>query len=249
MTGRKWEHQIYPLSFSEMANFHTAKTEKSLLEKRLLYGCYPDVVLNSENAEEIVRGLANSNMYKDVLKWANISKSHKIVNLTKALAYQVGSQVSTREIGQLIDLDHKTVEKYINLLEQAYIIFKVESFSRNLRNELKASNKYYFYDVGIRNAIIGDFRAVDKRDDIGGLFENFIISELVKKNNEIGNFWRTKSQAELDYIVSRNGQLEVYEIKWNPKARVTIPKQFVSAYTPNIIEVINRDNYDEFLVT
>jgi predicted AAA+ superfamily ATPase len=248
MTGRKWEYQMYPFSFAELANFHGLEVEKSLLKRRLLYGTYPDVVTDPNNAEEILRGISNANMYKDVLKWSNLYKTDKIEDLTKALAYQIGSQVSFREIGNLLSLDHKTVEKYINLLEQAFVIFRVGSYSRNLRNELKASNKYYFYDVGVRNAVIDDFNPLKARRDIGSLFENYMIAELVKKSGKIGYFWRNRDGGEVDYVVEKNRKVSAYEFKWSPKRSGRMPKQFIEAYTPEVMKIVNSDNYYNILL-
>lgn len=180
LTGRKWEYKMYPLSFEEMVNHHGLMDEKRLLPHRLVYGYYPDVVNHPGSEVEILKQLSDSYLYKDILDWEHIKKANKIVKLLQALAFQVGSEVSYNELGQLCDLDPKTVERYVILLEQSYIIFRLGSFSRNLRNELKSSRKIYFYDNGIRNAVIANFALAETRPDIGALFENFIVSERIK---------------------------------------------------------------------
>jgi len=180
LTGRKWEFHLYPLSFSEMVNHHGFLEEKRLLSHRLVYGYYPEVVTKAGNEKEVLKQLSDSYLYKDLLMWERIQKPEKLVRLLKALSFQVGNQVSYNELGKLTDLDNKTIEKYINLLEQVYIIFRIESFSRNLRSELKSSRKIYFYDNGIRNALIANFNPPELRQDIGALWENFLMSERMK---------------------------------------------------------------------
>jgi len=253
LTGRKWEYNMYPLSFEEMVTHHGLLEEKRLIPHRLVYGYYPDVVSNPGDEIEILRGLSDSYLYKDVLAWERIKKSEKLVKLLQALAYQVGSQVSYNELGQLCGLDTKTVEKYITLLEECYIIFRLYSFSRNLRDELKTSKKIYFYDNGIRNALISSYSIAEKRSDIGALWENFIISERKKKLEydliyRHSWFWRTFSQKEIDYVEVGDGKIYAYEFKWNPKAKHKTPKQFLEAYPESSFQVIHRDNIEDFLL-
>jgi predicted AAA+ superfamily ATPase len=252
LTGRKWEFRMFPLTFSEMVLHHGLDNERARLATRLTYGYYPAVVTHPNDEADILAELANSNLYKDVLKWANIKKSDKLITLLQALAYQIGSQVSVNELSQLVGLDNKTVEKYLMLLEQAFVIFHLGSFSRNLRNELKSSHKFYFYDVGIRNALIDNFSDPERRTDIGSLFENFVIAELTKRNNRLllgnaGFFWRTTAQQEVDYVREENGRMTAYEIKWNPKARAHVPKTFMQAYEPEHTKILHRDNFFEEL--
>jgi predicted AAA+ superfamily ATPase len=253
LTGRKWEFQMFPVSFGEMARHHGEATEILNLEKRLLYGYYPNVLTNPGDEERVLAELANSNLYKDVLTWGNLRKSDKLISLLQALAYQVGSLVSMNELANLIGLDMKTVEKYISLLEQAFVIFHFGSFSRNLRNELKASRKFYFYDVGIRNAIINNFQLPSVRADIGHLFENFVIAELVKSNprfvlSQAGHFWRSSSGQEVDYVFEKDGGITAYEIKWNPRAKAHIPGAFMTRYTPAKTKILHRENFFEELL-
>ncbi len=182
LTGRKWEYQLYPLSFEELVNHHGLLEEKQLLKHRLLYGYYPDVVTSPGEEKEVLKQLTDSYLYKDILMWQKIQKPEKLVKLLQALSHQIGNQVSYNELSQIVGLDNETVEKYISLLEKTFIIYRLGSYSKNLRSELKRSRKIYFYDVGIRNAIIANFQQVNLRQDIGALWENFIINERLKYN-------------------------------------------------------------------
>lgn len=253
LTGRKWEYKMFPLSFSEMVQHHGLLEEKRLIPHRLVYGYYPDVVNHQGSEKEILKQLSDSYLYKDVLMLDEIKKPEKLVKLLQALALQVGSQVSYNELGNLCGLDSKTVEKYITLLEQTFVVFKLSSFSRNVRNELKNSKKIYFYDNGIRNALIANFNQIENRADIGALWENFLISERIKYlnyNNKWANywFWRTKEQKEIDFVEEENGQIAAFEFKWNPEAKVKFPKQFSENYPNSSFEIVHRDNFDEFLL-
>lgn len=253
LTGRKWEYKMYPLSFGEMVNHHGLIDEKRLLPHRLIYGYYPDVVNHPGAETDILKQLSESYLYKDILDWEHIKKADKLVKLLQALAFQVGSEVSYNELGQLCDLDPKTVERYVILLEQSYIVFRLGSFSRNLRNELKSSRKIYFYDNGIRNAVIANFSLAETRSDIGALFENFLISERIKylQYNHLWNntwFWRTTAMQEIDFIEEANGQISAYEFKWNPKRSAKFPQSFANNYPGSTFTIINRDNIEEFLL-
>ena len=180
LTGRKWEFKMYPISFQEMVNHHGLLNEIRLLPHRLVYGFYPDVVNHQGNEKEILKQLSDSYLYKDLLMMDQIKKPSALVKLLQALALQIGSQVSYHELAQICGLDGKTVEKYMMLLEQSYIIFRLASFSRNQRNELKKSRKVYFFDNGIRNALIANFEHIENRTDIGALWENYLVSERIK---------------------------------------------------------------------
>ncbi len=252
LTGRKWEYRLFPVSFDEMVKHHGLLEEKRLIPHRLLYGYYPDVVNHQGNEKEVLRQLSDSFLYKDILMWEQIKKPDKLLKLLQALAFQVGSQVSYNELGQLCGLDSKTVEKYIILLEQTFIIFRLSSFSRNLRNELKNSRKIYFYDNGIRNALIANFNQIELRTDVGALWENFIISERIKHlhySEKWKNYWywRTKDQKELDFVEESDGQIFAYEFKWNPLAKVKKPKQFLENYPDSIFETIHPGNCESFI--
>jgi predicted AAA+ superfamily ATPase len=253
LTGRKWEYSLFPLSFSEMANHHNLLEEHKQLHKRIIFGYYPDVVCRENKAIDTLKELATSYLYKDILQWEGLKKSDKILKLLQALAFQVGSQVSYSELGQICGLDNKTVEKYIMLLEQAFVIFRLHSFSRNLRNELKFSKKIYFYDNGIRNALISNFNSLEFRQDVGALWENFLMAERMKRNNYAKHytqiyFWRTLAQKEIDYIEEYNGNIYAYEFKWNPKKTTKIPSHFTAAYPNAQFQCITPDNYWEFIM-
>lgn len=252
MTGRKWEFMLFPLSFKEMVDYHGLMTEKGLLNQRLVFGYYPEVVTHSTDQVPILKQLANSYLYKDILIWERILKPEKLERLVQALAFQIGQEVSYHELGKLTGLDNETVERYINLLEKAYIVFRLSSLSRNLRNELKKSRKIYFFDNGLRNAIINSFNPVELRNDVGALWENFIISERYKFINNTDYycnryFWRTTAQQEIDYIEEKDGKIMAYECKWSPNERLKIPKPFQSAYPGAEMKVIDRENFTEFL--
>ncbi|MDR1453821.1 MAG: ATP-binding protein [Candidatus Margulisbacteria bacterium] len=247
LTGRKWEFWLPPLSFRELSLQNGLISEKTNLENRLLYGSYPDVVMNPSDARERVEALSKDNLYKDVLNLSEIIKTDKLSKILQALAFQIGSQVSINEIAGLVGLDSKTVDKYIALLEQSFIIFRLPSYSGNLRNELKASNKFFFYDVGIRNAVIDDFKPANLRLDIGRLFENYIVAEFKKHNAHKGYFWRTSQQQEIDYVAVRSGEIYAAEIKWNEKRKAKISRTFRDNYHPFAEYLLNRENYAEML--
>ncbi|MBQ5532329.1 MAG: ATP-binding protein [Bacteroidales bacterium] len=253
LTGRKWEYQLFPLSFGEMAAHHGKMKEMRMLPHRIIYGYYPEVVMNDGDEMETLKLLTDAYLYKDILSWENIKHPDKLHTLLRALAYQIGSQVSLNELGQMCSMDSKTVERYITLLEQCYIIFRLPSYSRNLRNELKTSRKIYFYDNGIRNALIADFNAPEIRQDVGALWENFVISERMKSNGYYRRwvnryFWRTKQQQEIDYLEEGGGKLHAYEIKWNPKAKTSFTKTFSNAYPQADFQVVTPENIADFLL-
>ncbi|HCS19129.1 MAG TPA: ATPase [Bacteroidetes bacterium] len=253
LTGRKWEYTMFPLSFSELVGHHGLLEEKRLIPHRMVFGSYPDVVMNPGNEKEILKQLSDSYLYKDVLMWENIQKPDKLVTLLQALAYQVGNQSSNNELAQICGLDSKTIEKYLTLLEQAFVIFRLGSFRRNLREELKQSRKIYFYDNGIRNAIIADFKQVENRNDVGALWENYIVSERIKflhNSRRWSNYWywRTKTQKEIDFIEEADGQLSAYEFKWNEKAKTKYPKQFMEAYPQSTYKIIHPGCIEDFVL-
>lgn len=252
LTGRKWEFKMYPISFQEMVNHHGLLNEIRLLPHRLIYGFYPDVVNHPGNEKEILKQLSDSYLYKYLLMIAQIKKPSALVKLLQALALQIGSQVSYHELAQICGLDGKTIEKYMMLLEQSYIIFRLTSFSRNQRNELKKSRKVYFFDNGIRNSLIANFEQIENRTDIEALWENYLVSERVKylayQQKWVNNwYWRTTEQQEIDYVEEENGQLSAYEFKWNPKAKGSIPNSFKKTYPTATINIIHRENFEQFL--
>jgi len=253
LTGRKWEYYLYPISFYEMVNHHGIIEEQRMLNERLVYGYYPEIVTSKGNEKDVLKQLTDSYLYKDILMWQGIKKPEKLLKLLQAIALQLGSEVSYNELGQTIGLDNETVEKYIQLLEKTFVIFRLSSLSRNLRKELKLSRKIYFYDNGIRNALIANFNQPELRQDVSALWENFLISERIKslhyKNIWTNKyFWRTHDQQEIDYIEERDGIIYGYEFKWNPKKTVRFSKTFLNAYPNSITNVISKDNYYDFLV-
>ena len=252
LTGRKLEYQLFPLSFEELVKHHGLLTEKRNLTTRLIYGSYPEVINNSGNEQQILKFLADSYLYKDLLMLDSIKKPEKLIKLLQALAFQIGSEVSYNEIGNLIGIDSKTVENYIDLLEKSFIIFKLSSLNRNARNELKLSKKIYFYDNGIRNAIINNFQIAEARQDIGALFENYLVAEKMKANEYHSYFprkyfWRTKDQQEIDYVEEINGGFYAFEFKYNENKKVRFSKTFTNAYPNAECLVISKSNYNDFL--
>lgn len=248
LTGRKYTFWLPSLTISELKSNNGDYNERANLPNRLLYGSYPAVVTRPSEAKETIKEIANDNLYRDVLNLNETIRTDRLRRLLQALAFQAGSQVSMNELAELIGIDHKTVARYIALLEQAFIIFRLPSFSRNLRNELKSSQKIYFYDNGIRNAIINDFRPVEIRQDIGLLFENYIVSELKKKYpNDNIYFWRTTDQQEIDFILEKDGEVSALEIKYSENKNVRFPNSFVQKYNPKETLTINRENYLDIL--
>ena len=254
LTGRKYEYHLYPLSTAELMESGGFLSVKQTLEARLIYGSYPDVLNHSDEAKEILMNIAGSYLYKDLLALEGIRKPVLLEKLLVALALQMGSEVSYNEIAQTIGSDSKTVEKYIDLLEKCYIVFRLSAFSRNLRTELKKSKKIYFYDNGIRNAILQNFAPLALRADVGALWENFFISERVKANHYQGRyvksyFWRTIQQQEIDYIEEEDGAFTAFEMKWNPKkASTALPSAFVKTYPLKESAIITPDSYLEWLI-
>lgn len=254
LMGRKREFRMFPLSFSEMVAHASLLEELRLMPHRMVYGYYPEVVSNPGNEAVILKELADSFLYKDILAIEGINKPDKLVRLLKALAFQIGSLVSYNEVGQLVGVDSKTVERYVDILEKSYIIFRLGTFSRNLRNELKQSRKIYFWDLGVRNAIIGNLAQVENRADIGALWENFVIAERMKHisyNDSLAQcwFWRTQQQKEIDYLEEEDGVLRAYEFKWNDrKGESRMPDAFAKAYPEARFQVITPKNIDTFLL-
>jgi predicted AAA+ superfamily ATPase len=252
LTGRKFEYQLFPVSMKEWVG-HTGFIDSNRnLEQYLLYGTYPDILNHPGNEPELLNNLVSSYLYKDVLMYQDVRKPEFIEQLLEALALQVSSEVSYSELARLLKTDSHTVQRYISLLEKAFIIFRLRSFSRNVRNELKKSRKIYFYDNGIRNAILGNFSPVGSRTDIGMLWENFFISERMKflHYNKIyakRYFWRTTQQQEIDYLEECDGKLTAIEIKWNAQKRVHFPRTFQAHYPDVSIHHVTRENFWEFL--
>jgi predicted AAA+ superfamily ATPase len=253
LTGRKIELFLFPLSFSEMAQHTSIIEEKRLLENRIIYGYYPEVINNSGNEKEVLQGLTDSYLYKDLLSIEYLKKPGVIERLLQALAFQIGNEVSYNELSRLLGIDNQTVEKYINYLEQSYIIFKLTSLSRNLRNEIRKGKKIYFYDNGIRNSVIKSFNPLSLRNDKGELWENFMVSERLKflQRNKIWTnnyFWRTHAQSEIDYIEEMDNTFYAFEFKWSPKSKGRLPIPFNKTYTNTQFKLINSENYLDFIL-
>lgn len=255
LTGRKIEYFLFPISTEEIYCAEGVVAVKERLPKRLVYGSYPDVLYGALPQEKALRELAESYLYKDVLEIEGLRKPAVLQKLLTALALQVGSEVSYNELSRIVGIDSKTIEKYIDILEKCFIVFRLNSYSRNLRTELTKGKKIYFYDLGIRNAILSNFSPIDMRMDIGALWENFFIVERMKYNHYADRavntyFWRTSDKQEIDYIEESNGELHLFEMKWNAKKQNTkIPNQFLNTYHPAHSDIITPDNYLQFLIT
>jgi len=252
LTGRKREYHLYPFSTGELVANTTVLQESRVLEQRMIYGFYPDIVNSPAEAQANLLELTNNYLFKDVLSLQDVRKPALLERLLIALALQVGNEISYNEIAQTIGTDHKTIDRYLELLEKCFVIFQVGGFSRNLRNEIKKGKKIYFYDNGIRNAIIKNFSPLSLRQDVGCLWENLLVSERRKANHYANHyvntyFWRTHKQQEIDMIEETGGKLYAWEFKWNEKAKAKIPDTFLDAYPGSETGIINRKNYMEFV--
>ncbi len=253
LTGRKFEWTLLPFSFDELVKARSYPDEIGALETRLVYGAYPDIVISQNAIERRLGSLAESYLFKDILSHENIRRPELLDRILKALAFQCGSEVSFKELGDLVGTDNKTVEKYIDLLKKVFVVFEVPSYARNLRNELKKSKKFYFYDNGIRNAIVNDYRPLSSRNDVGVLWENYMMSERLKWRkihapHTRAYFWRTMQQQEIDLIEESAEGISAFEFKWNENKRVKWSSTFVSAYPTAKWEVVHPKNYDRFLM-
>lgn len=252
LTGRKRTFHLYPISFQEVVDNTNLLEAKRTLEQRMIWGSYPEVVNNPGHEKEVLIELSQSYLYKDVLMLEGIRKTTLFEKLLQALAFQVGGEVKYNELANAIgNISAVTVEKYLEVLEKAFIIFKLPALSRNMRNEIKKGKKYYFYDNGIRNVIISNYAPLEMRMDKGALWENFLIAERMKQNQYKSHtpnvyFWRTHDQAEIDYIEEYDGTLSAFEFKWN-KINVTFPASFQTAYPNHKLQVVNRENYTSFI--
>lgn len=253
LTGRKWEYRLFPISWQEYYNHIGYLDSKQLLEHRLIYGMYPDIINHPEDEEELLKTLADSYLYKDILTIADIRKPEAIMNLLKALAFQVGSEVSYNELSKTLGIDKNTVSNYIDLLEKAFVIFKLQPLSRNLRNEISTKRKIYFIDNGIRNAVISNFSPFKNRLDKGALWENFLVSERWKFNeynrrNVNTYYWRTKTQQEVDYLEELNGEFDLYEFKWSSTKKIKWPNALIENYNTRNKEMIDQNTFVNFLI-
>ncbi len=252
LTGRKWEYMLYPVSWEELVEHKDYLTAVQQLEQRLIYGSYPDVINHPGEEKEILNQLTGSYLYKDLFTYKSIKKPNVLEKILRALALQLGNEVSYNEIARLVQIDKNTVQTYIDLLEKAFVIFRLNPLSRNLRSEISTSRKIYFYDNGIRNSLITNFNSLNIRNDKGALWENFLISERRKFNEYNKNwvnsyFWRTKQQQEIDYIEEKNGILYAYEFKWQKTKKVKLPNKFAETYPQHKYKVITQENFTEFI--
>ncbi len=252
LTGRKYEYVMFPFSAEELIKEFGASEERRMLEHRLIYGSYPEVVNLMGEERETLTNLVSSYLYKDIFSFQDVRKPEIIEQLLQALALQVGSEVSFNELGRLLGLTSITVQRYIDLLEKSYVVFHLRSFSRNVRNELKKSRKIYFYDNGVRNALIGDYKPLALRNDTGALWENYAISERMKHNSYSSfygksYFWRTQQQQEVDYLEDYDGVLHAYEFKWSPTKQTRLTDTFAKGYPDHTFAVITPENYQDFV--
>lgn len=251
LTGRKWEYYLYPISWKEFSD-HTGYLEAAgQLEHRLVYGMYPDVVNHPSDEQEVLAQLSDSYLYKDLLGYQGIRKPDILEKLLRALSLQLGNEVSYNELSKLLQVDKNTVSNYINLLEKVYVIFRLPAFSRNMRKEISRGKKIYFYDNGIRNAIISNYQPFSLRTDKGALWENFLIAERVKtlhykKERRNLYFWRTTDQREVDLVEESDGNITGFEFKWNQNAKTRIPGSFKRRYDAKV-NVIHQKNYFDFV--
>ena len=252
LTGRKWEYFLFPISWGELKDHLDFLERAGQLEQRLIYGLYPEVITSPGQEIKILNTLSGSMLYKDLLIFKGIRKPDLVENLLRALALQVGQEVSFNELSSLLQVDKNTVITYINLLEQAFIIFRLQPLSRNLRNEISTSRKIYFFDNGIRNSLIANFNPLNLRNDVGALWENFLVSERMKYNHYNNNylntyFWRTHSRQEIDFIEEYGGQMCAFEFKWGSPKKVRFPEIFIKSYPVKRMSIINRENFEEFI--
>ena len=254
LTGRRFVLRLYPLAQMEISKMEKPHETSANLETRLIYGSYPEVVTLRDNKlrEEYLRELIASYLFKDILVLDGIRYSEKLVRLLQLLAFQIGSEVSLSEIGRQLAMSKNTVERYLDLLEKVFVIFRLTGFSRNLRKEITKNNRYFFYDVGIRNAVVGMFNPLNLRDDTGKIWENYIISEI-QKHREYQRlssgfyFWRTYDRKEIDLIEECAGKLSGYEIKWK-QSRAKAPKDWRKFYPDAGFEVIHQGNYLSYIL-
>jgi predicted AAA+ superfamily ATPase len=250
LTGRKWEYELFPISWEEYEHKIGVIKSEQQIENRLLYGMYPEVINNQGDERETLKNLVNSYLYRDLLSFSEIRKPEVLEKLLQALALQVGSEVNYNELSNLLGINKITVQKYIDVLMKGYIIFKLNSFSRNVRNEIKQNRKIYFYDNGIRNMLLGNFNPLDLRADKGALWENFLMAErrkqhLYKDTFAKMYFWRTKQQQEIDLVEEVNGEISAYEFKWKRK-NTKFPQRFIDAYRANVM-IVDRENFRSFV--
>lgn len=253
LTGRKYTLKMFPLAQLELNKIQNKPEIDAGLEQRLIYGSYPEVILIKDNAKRIayLKEIVSSYLYKDILELEGIRHSDKLVRLLQLLAFQIGKEVSFNEFGQQLGMGKNTVDRYFDLLEKSFVLFKLRGFSRNLRKEISKNPRYYFYDIGIRNTLINNFNSLSMRNDVGMLWENYIIIERVKKQEYLGinannYFWRTYDQKEIDFVEEREGKLYGYEVKWSDDKH-KLPKEWLNTYKNSEFDIITKENYLNFI--
>jgi len=254
LTGRKYEFTLFPISWKEFVN-HVGYLEANRdLENRLIYGMYPEVILKAEEQKQTIKNITQSYLFKDVFTYKDLKKPEVLEKLVKALALQIGNLVSYNEISQLLKVDVETVQRYIDILEKSYVIFRLPSFQRNIKNELSKSRKIYFYDLGVRNAIINNFLPLNRRTDVGSMWENFLIVERIKNNFNAEQFfnyyfWRTHQKQEIDFVEEREEELLAFEFSFNPNSKKRIPRTFIENYPEAKTLIVDKSNFNSFLGT
>lgn len=251
LTGRKRTFHLFPVTWQEWVSHQGYLPALQSLESRVLYGMYPEVLLDNR-PEEVLKELASSYLYRDVLALSGIRKPAVLEKLVQALAFQLGHEVSYNELAQTVQVDKNTIMSYIDLLEKAFVVFTIPPFSSNMRNEISSTRKVYFYDNGIRNAVLSDYKALDLRQDKGALWENFIISERMKYHEAQGAntrmyFWRNRSGQEIDLVEQAGGTLQAFEIKWKEKKSLRTPRSFAEAYGVEMHQ-LHSGNFNDYLL-
>ncbi len=253
LTGRSLEFTLYPFSLHEILSVHSTLQIQSNLQKYILYGMYPEIVLkDGEIAKELLKDLSSKYLFRDILSFEGIKNSGLVFNILQAISYQLGNEVSYTELANTVGSNKNTVERYIHILEKSFILFTLPSLARNQRNEIRKTKKIYFYDTGIRNALINNFSDLSLRNDKGALLENFFIAEMWKRKRNFGKtetfyFWRTYAQQEIDLILEHDGNFEAFEVKWNTQKKVKIPSSFASHYPIHSFTVLNPDTLLEVI--
>ena len=254
LTGRQSTFHLYPMAQMELVKEETSVQTYSRREDRLIYGSYPELLYkaSSEDKTDYLKEIVNSYLLKDLLVFENIRNSSKLLDLLRLVAFQIGKEVSYHELGTQLGISKNTVERYLDLLSKVFVLYKVQAFSRNLRKEISKSSKWYFYDNGIRNALISNFQPLKFRNDTGELWENYMISERIKYQSYTGMivnnyFWRTYQQQEIDWIEERAGNLHAYEMKWNTKKKIKVPSAWKDTYKKSKFQVIDPDNYLDWI--
>ena len=254
LTGRKYTLKMFPLAQLELQAIENLAQTEANLENRLIYGSYPEVVLIQDNnqKEMYLKEIVSSYLYKDILEIEGIRHSNKIIRMLQLIAFQIGKEVSHNELGVQLGMSKNTVERYLDLLEKSFVIYRLNGFSRNLRKEISKNSRYYFLDNGIRNAVINNFNPLEIRDDIGMLWENYLVVERIKKQEYLSissnnYFWRTYDRKEIDFVEERGGHIYGFELKWK-KRREKPPREWGEAYPNASYLIVTRENYLEFII-